>query len=205
MVTNLEVTVAAAKSAPTRQSAAERREAIVAAAIAHFAQDGYRAASTEAIARVAGISQPYLFRLFGTKRDLFLACHERIHAQVIEAFRAAAAAAEPGSRLMAMGGAYVALLEDRETLLFQMQSYAACADPEVQAQVRARYADLVGEVRELSGAGPADLWFFCSAGMLLNVVAALGIESLAGEEEWAARFIDPKPLLEEIREGMPPR
>ena len=60
----------------TRKSAEERREEIVAIAIEQFALNGYKGTSTEAIAREAGISQPYLFRLFKTKRDLFLACFE---------------------------------------------------------------------------------------------------------------------------------
>ena len=65
----------------TRKSAEERREEIVSAAFEHFAQSGYNGASTDAIARDAGISQPYLFRLFRTKRELFLACVDRAHGQ----------------------------------------------------------------------------------------------------------------------------
>ena len=70
-----------------RKSAEVRREEIVGIALRHFAEGGYHGTSTEAIAREAGISQPYLFRLFRTKRELFLACTERCFARVTGVFR----------------------------------------------------------------------------------------------------------------------
>ena len=176
----------AAERPRARKSAAERRDEIVAAAIEHFAVGGYAGTSTEAIARDAGISQPYLFRLFKTKRDLFLACHEVCHARIRDAFREAAAAAPPEGRLEAMGKAYVALLEDRAMLRFQMQSYAATADPEIRAQVRARYAELIQEVRRLTDAGPEALWSFFGSGMLLNVIASLDMPTVGDVDEWIA-------------------
>src|SRR3954471_24488034 len=126
-----------------RRSAEDRREEIVGIALRHFAEGGYHGTSTEAIAREAGISQPYLFRLFRTKRELFLACHREMHERIRGTFERAAAAAAPGEALKAMGTAYIGLLEDRQTLLFQMQSYAACSDPSIQASVRACYGKLV--------------------------------------------------------------
>src|ERR1700748_2782894 len=90
-----------------RRSAEERREEIVEIALRHFAKGGYHGTSTEAIAREAGISQPYLFRLFRTKRDLFVACCGRCYAKVTAVFADAAAAAPPEERLAAMGKAYV--------------------------------------------------------------------------------------------------
>lgn len=186
-------------STPPRRSAGERREDIIAEAIRHFARSGYNAASTDAIARDAGISQPYLFRLFGTKKDLFLACHQRVHERVVANFRRAAQGLEPVDRLMAMGAAYIELLADRDALLFQMQSYAACADPDIRAQVRARYVELIRDVREISEAGPADVWLFCSSGMLLNVIASLDLEAVAGEEPWLAQWLAPGELLAELR------
>src|SRR3954469_6985891 len=114
-----------------RMSAEERREAVLEVAVAEFARTGLHGTSTEKIAAGAGISHPYLFRLFGTKKELFLACmtvcHERLHGT----FTRAAAAAGAGDRLEAMGHAYGELLGDREMLLLQLQMYAACADPEV--------------------------------------------------------------------------
>src|SRR5918994_1078834 len=119
-----------------RKSAGERREEIVQIAFRHFAEGGYKGTSTEAIAREAGISQPYLFRLFRTKRELFLACVDTCFGQVIEVFREAAEEADE-DRLHAMGHAYSErLLPKRHALLFQMQAYAV-NEPEIRAHVRA--------------------------------------------------------------------
>ena len=182
-------------TAKKRRSAAERREELVEVALRHFASHGYVAASTDAIAAEAGISQPYLFRLFGTKRELFLACHDVAHGRVAETFRAAAQDAPADERLARMGMAYVELLADRDRLLFQLQSYAACGDPEIRERVRERYGALVREVEELSGA-PADaVWRFFATGMLLNLVAVLGLDEIADRDPWAARWCAPGDLV----------
>src|SRR5918993_1402289 len=108
----------------TRKSAEERREEILEVAVRHFAIGGLHGTSTEAIAREAGISQPYLFRLFHTKKELFLACVDRADGKVSEVFRRAAANAPEGERLQAMGRAYIEeLLPDRHAVLMQMQGY----------------------------------------------------------------------------------
>src|SRR5215216_7738823 len=105
--------MAAPDTTRTRKSAEERREEIIALAIQQFAIGGYRGTSTEAIAREAGISQPYLFRLFKTKRELFLACHDDSDARILETFRQAARGLPQEEVLPAMGRAYVELLSDR--------------------------------------------------------------------------------------------
>ena len=176
-----------------RKSADERREEIIEIAFRHFAEGGYNGTSTEAIAREAGISQPYLFRLFRTKRELFLACVDRCFAQVIAVFREAADEAEE-DRLHAMGHAYSErLLPNRHALLFQMQSYAASADPEIRERVRDGYSMLVREVRAISGASQDDVWRFFANGMLLNVVAALGLDEIAPREDWSADWCHSPP------------
>ena len=182
-------------SAPTRRSAEERRREIVEIAISHFAQHGYNGTSTDQVAREAGISQPYLFRLFGTKRELFLACHEVMHARIAGTFAEATRGLPREERMPAMAKAYADLLADRTSLLFQMQSYAASSDAEIQARVRERYADLVRQVAGATGAEPPELWSFFSSGMLLNVIAALNLEVLAPNEDWAACWVDPLTML----------
>ncbi len=184
----------------TRKSAEERREEIVAAAFQRFATEGYVAASTEAIARDAGISQPYLFRLFRTKKELFLACNERCMQRIRQGFRDAAQAVEPPGRLEAMGGAYIELLADRHLLLFQMQSYAACADPEIQAHVRRHYGEVVAEVTRLADAQPHEAWMFFAHGMLLNVIASLDLAAVADQDAWAAAWASPWELIGSVEE-----
>ena len=182
-----------------RKSAEERRDEIIGHAIRHFALGGYHGTSTEAIARDAGISQPYLFRLFKTKRELFLACYERANGRILDTFRAAAAGTEGDATLEAMGAAYVELLGDRNQLLFQMQAYAACSDPEIQRRVREGYGEVVREVTRLSGAPPEQVWQFCSQGMLLNVIASLDLPAIADRDEWAAAWCEPGELIRMTR------
>ena len=180
-------------AAPTRRkSADERREEILAVALERFAEGGYHGTSTEAIARDAGISQPYLFRLFRTKKALFLACSDRACEKVIAAFQGAAERAAPGHELEDMGHAYVnELLPDRHALLMLMQGYAAVADPEIQEHVRDGYGEVVEEVGRLSGASPDEVWSFFAHGMLLNIITALDLGKIADRNRWAKAWTEP--------------
>ena len=181
----------------TRKSAEERREEILAVAMRHFAIGGLHGTSTEAIAREAGISQPYLFRLFRTKKELFIACVDRADEKVRDAFRRAAAEAPEGERLKAMGHAYIdELLPDRHAVLMQMQGYVATSDPDIQAHVRSCFERLVAEVTELSGADEGSVWAFFAQGMLLNVTQSLDLEAIADESEWAAAWCQGPPTQE---------
>ena len=155
-----------------RQTAGERRETLVAAAVAEFAQRGFHGTPTEAIAKRAGISHAYLFRLFGTKKELFLACVDSCFERTIDAFRAAAAGED--DPLPAMGQAYVEMLGDRDLLLLQLHTYAASEDPEIRAKAREWYERVGDEVAALAGEHRAAR--FIGQGMLLNVVAALGLD-----------------------------
>ena len=139
-----------------RLSAAERRDSILEAAVVEFAEAGYEGTSTEDIARRAGISQPYLFRLFGTKKELFKATVSRCFRETLESFQRAAEGTRGEEALRAMGESYMEmLLTDRTRLRAQMQAYAACDDPEICAVVRDGYGDLVAYVQRVSGL-PAD-------------------------------------------------
>lgn len=159
-----------------RRWAEGRREEIVEIAIEHFAAGGFHGTSSKVIAKEAGISQPYLFRLFRTKRELFLACSDRACEKVLDAFRRAAADAPAGEELHAMGRAYVEeLLPDRHAILTMMQGYVAVSDADIQEHVRRRYGEVVNEVAELADAEPEQVWTFFANGMLLNIVAALGL------------------------------
>ncbi len=176
-------------AATTRQSAAERREEILDAALAEFAEHGYHGASTEAIARLAGISQPYVFRLFGTKQELFKAVTRRCFRETLELFQRAAEGKRGAEALDAMGNAYVErLLTDRKRLQAQMQAYAACDDPEICAVVREGYGDLVAYVERVSGLEPAVVSAFFAQGMLLNVFASMGL-TVGKAEPWADRLL----------------
>src|SRR3954465_12608022 len=129
---------------PQRKSAEERRDEILDAALVEFAQRGLHGASTDEIAKRAGISQPYVFRLFGTKKDLFKASVARCFRETLELFQRAAEGKRGEEARLAIGRAYQAQLEsDRTHLRAQMHAYVACEDPEIRALVRAGYGDLV--------------------------------------------------------------
>ena len=171
-----------------RKSADERREAVLEAALEEFAARVLEGASTEAIATKAGISQPYVFRLFGTKKELFMAVIGRCFRQTLELFQRAAEGKRGEAALKAMGDAYVnELLPDRTRLRAQMQAYAACEDDEIRTVVRDGYGDLVAYAERVSGLSPEAIGRFFATGMLLNVIASMGLQNL--EEPWAARLV----------------
>src|SRR5437763_8969753 len=114
--------------ATERKTAEERREEIGEAAFAEFAERGLHGTSTDAIARRAGVSQPYLFRLFGTKKELFIAAVNRCYRVTIETFMRAAEGKRGEEAFDAMGRAYMELLADRQKLRMQMHGHAACDD-----------------------------------------------------------------------------
>ncbi|MDQ6749934.1 MAG: TetR/AcrR family transcriptional regulator [Actinomycetota bacterium] len=181
--------MAAPSASSQRRTAEERREQVLEAALGAFAAQGLHGTSTEAIARRAGISQPYLFRLFGTKKELFLACARRCMDRTRETFRAAAETDGPEPILGRMGKAYIALLEDRELLLAQLQLQAACGDEEIRAVAREGYGELYREVERLSGASEDEVRLFFATGMLLNVAAAMDLPELADRGGWARRLM----------------
>src|SRR5213596_4196352 len=158
----------------TRLSAAERRDSILDAALLEFAERGYEGTSTEDIARRVGISQPYLFRLFGTKKELFKAAVARCFRETLERFQRAAEGRRGEEALQAMGEAYMDMLtNDRHRLRAQMQAYAACDDPDIRETVRNGYGDLVAYVERVSGTDPATIAGFFASGMLMNVLSSM--------------------------------
>ena len=177
----------------TRQTAEKRREAVLEAARHEFAQHGLHGASTEVIAKRAGISQPYLFRLFGSKKQLFLAVNDECFQRTLETFRKAAAGTSGKDALDAMGKAYMALIEDDRTMLQgQLQAYAASvSDDEIRESSARGYGRLVDFVETVSGADPRTVSSFFATGMLLNVLAAMDYTFTdAPRDSWAARLAE---------------
>src|ERR1700761_5652668 len=167
-----------------RMPAEQRRELVLGEAMAVFAVHGLAGTSTEDVARRAGISQPYLFRLFPTKRALFIELVERCFRRVREAFAAAAEDLTGEEALMAMAREYERLLEDRTLLLMQMQAYAACADPEIRDATRTGYKRLWEQTERLTGLPFQTVVDFFSVGMLMNVAAAMDLPSV--DERWTS-------------------
>jgi AcrR family transcriptional regulator len=179
------------KTSRQRVPSSERRDALIDAAVHEFAHGGLHGTPVDRIARRVGVAQPYVFSLFGSKRELFLAAAERGFELIADAFTKAAAEFDPQLALpdtdvlTAMGNAYVQLLSShRDYLMLQHHAYAACDDPVIRERVRGRYAQLVAHVERLSGAEPERIDEFFRYGMWLNVAAAMGVEDLSVGCEW---------------------
>jgi AcrR family transcriptional regulator len=180
-----------------RVPASERRDALIEAAVHEFARGGLHGTPVDRIARRVGVAQPYVFALFGSKRELFLAAVERGFEVIGNTFTAAARAFDPDTAppevdvLRAMGLAYRQLLtEQREYLMLQLQSYAACDDPVIRDRVRHLFARLTRHVQDLSGSEPEAIDEFFRYGMWLNTAAAMGVEDLSVACEWVSQEPD---------------
>jgi AcrR family transcriptional regulator len=168
---------AAPTSKRTLSTAEERREAVLEAGMAVFADRGFLGTPTTEVAKAAGISQAYLFRLFPTKSDLVVAVIGRSNERLLATMTAALAKAKANDTppFETMGEAYSELLEDRTMLLTQVHQHAAAASmPEVAQASRAMFEKLYELVGDATGAGPEELHKFFATGMLINVMAAIG-------------------------------
>ncbi|WP_198539343.1 TetR/AcrR family transcriptional regulator [Streptomyces graminilatus] len=173
-----------------RMSAEERRESVIRAAIAEFAQSGYYGTSTEAIAKRVGVSQPYLFRLFPGKKAMFAAASQRCMGDVCRVFEEAAEGLEGEEALHAMANAYTQLItEHPERLQMQLQTYVAVAAAEAEGDhefgevVRAGWMKIWDTVQVPIG---DETTSFLAYGMLINTLAAMGFP--AGHRVWQGMF-----------------
>jgi AcrR family transcriptional regulator len=175
-----------------RMTADERRAQLLRISAEEFARTGLHGTSAETIARRADISQPYIFRIFGTKKELFLNVLEGSFDKIVESFELAARERAGSEALLAMGHRYRALLEDRDFLLIQLQGFAASDDAEVRDAVRRGYGRMWATLQELSGADAQTIKRFLALGMMLNGMAAMDLANY--DEPWAAAFMVPLPL-----------
>jgi AcrR family transcriptional regulator len=178
-----------ATRARTRRTAEERREAVLASALHEFATKGLYGASTQAIARGAGISEAYLFRLFGTKHGLYLATARRSMALIHDTMVAASAGLSGHAALQAMGAAYRRLLaENGDVLKMQSQCLVTADDPAIRAELRDRWRALTEHVERASGADSATISRFFAIGMLLNNLTSMRV--FEEPEPWSQRLLD---------------
>ncbi len=157
---------------------------VLSAAITEFAKSGYAGTSTESIAARAGISQPYLFRLFGTKKELFIATHAQVGDRIVKELTEASRGLNGEDAMHAMGIAYVQLMQDRELLQVQMHGYAAAtSDPDIAAACRKVFEVLWFKVHDEFGFTPEMIQEFFANGMLMSVMSAINLLSV--DEIWA--------------------
>jgi AcrR family transcriptional regulator len=176
--------------ATERKTKEVRREEILDAALIEFAARGLHGASTEDIAKRAGISQPYVFRLFGTKKELFRAVIARCFRETLEMFQRSAEGLRGKDALDAIGNAYIEQLSaDSVRLRGQMQAYAACDDPDLRETVREGFGDLVAYAERVSGLPAEQISQFFAMGMFLNVFASMG-QIGDNADPWAIRLLE---------------
>lgn len=164
-----------------RMSAEERRESVVRAAVAEFARKGFHGTSTEAIARRVGVSQPYLFRLFRNKKEIFVAASLRAVDDTRLVLEEAARGLSGEKALHAMANAYARLVaEHPETLHMQMQTYVTVAAIEAEGDhafahaVRTGWTRLWQTVHRPLGTDTGSTTAFWAHGMLINTLTAMG-------------------------------
>lgn len=171
-----------------------RRQQVREIAAEEFARAGLHGVSTESIARRAEITQAYIFRMFGTKRALFLEVVVSAFDRITEGMRQAAGTKTGLDALARMGTRYNEMLADRTSLLLQLQGFAACGDPDVRDVVRDSFGRMWVTVAETTGLDPVTVKAFLAFGMLLNNGAALQVAEL--DEPWA------KGVRTRIRHGL---
>ena len=171
-----------------RKSAEERRDEILDAAVTEFAQNGLHGTSTDRIAERAGLSQPYLFRLFGTKKELYLATSQRAIDHLYDVFAAESRGKTGMDALHAMGAAYESVMADRNRLMLMLKCWASCDDPEICEAVRGAWRDLVDLAERASGESPEVVSTFFSKGAMLTILMAM--EAFTRPEPWSNRLIE---------------
>ncbi|MEU4804857.1 TetR/AcrR family transcriptional regulator [Actinosynnema sp. NPDC023587] len=169
-------------------TADERRETVLRTALGAFGAKGYYGTTTGEVAKAAGISQAYVYRLFPDKAALFLAVVERCFTRIRESLGEGVARAEgsaPEVVLHAMGEVYTRLIaEDNALLLVQMHAQcAAISEPAVRELLRRGYARTVEYVRGVSGAGEEQVRQFFARGMLCHLVVA--VDASGVDAPWA--------------------
>jgi AcrR family transcriptional regulator len=167
-----------------RMSGLDRRLQVLEIAAEEFAAAGLHGTSAEVIARRAGITQAYVFRIFGTKKALFLDVMTAAFDRMTDGMRDAAADHTGLDALARMGARYNEMLADRTSLLLQLQGFAACGDEEVRDIVRGCFGRMWQTVAGISGLDAVTVKAFLAFGMLLNNGAALQVAEL--DEPWAS-------------------
>ena len=188
----------------TRMKAADRRELILAAATAVFGAKTYVGTTTDEVARAAGVSQPYVVRLFGTKEKLFIAVIERAYGRLIDEFRRALPGDADG-RAERMGRAYTGLLAERGMLPVIANSTALGGEAEIGKVARAGFSDIWRFIRDEAGFTAEETREFMATGMLINAIVGLRLTGDYGNEVSATEVLDTcfPDAVEKVRAFLP--
>lgn len=172
----------------SRKTAPERRESILRAAADVFGRRGYVGATTDQIAKAAGISQPYVVRLFGSKEALFLAVLTNAKDELLADFRAGLAEARAAGSgiegtLASLGDRYVELARRRGVHLSLLQAFVQGSDPVIGAAARAGYLEIWHFLRDEADLTVELARDFLGQGMLLSVLLSVDMPVLDGDAD----------------------
>jgi AcrR family transcriptional regulator len=156
-----------------RMASDERRELVLKAATEVFGQRGYAGTTTDQVAAAAGVSQPYVVRIFGTKEKLFLAVLQRALDVMMVAFRRALSEEPELPIAQRMGRAYIDLLQDRGLLLSLMHGFVLGADPEIGRVARCGFLEVYKFLKAEAGLDSVEAAEFLAHGMLLNTLVGI--------------------------------
>jgi AcrR family transcriptional regulator len=157
-----------------RMSSEERREQIISAALAVFGARGYEGTTTDDVARTAGVSQPYVVRLFGTKESLFLAAMQFALDELMRVFRLALADESSGKPVeKRIGHAYVDLLTVRGLHQTLSHAYLLGGHPVIGPAARRGFAQVWQFFRDEAGLDADETQKFLAEGMLINVMIGM--------------------------------
>jgi TetR/AcrR family transcriptional regulator len=154
-------------------AASDRRELVLTAATTVFGERGYAGTTTDRVALAAGVSQPYIVRMFGTKEKLFLAVLQRALDIMMTAFRRALAEKSDIPVHERMGHAYADLLTDRGLLLSLMHGFVLGSDPEIGKLARYGFLEVYNFLKVDAGITPVDAADFLAQGMMLNTLVGI--------------------------------
>jgi len=183
------------KATPTeRMPSGERRELILASATEVFGERGYAGATTDGIARAAGISQAYVVRMFGSKETLFIEVLNRSLMRLVAEFRAVIAAhrasGDDDAELpMKLGVSYIDMIADRGILLSLMQSFAQGHDRVIGEAARCGFLDIYRLLRDEAGLSPEDANLFLAQGMLMNTLLGMQLQTSYGDDPAATELL----------------
>ncbi|MVU83611.1 TetR family transcriptional regulator [Nocardia sp. ET3-3] len=164
-----------------------RREAVLDAAITEFAKTGFHGTPINTVAATAGISPAYVFKLFPSKIELFVAALDRCFERVEESLATGAARVEGGTPeqvLHEMGGAYAELIADKSLLMLQVHALSAADVPDIAAAYRRGLRRITEFAETRSGATGEQVQHFMAYGQLCHLITTLGLD--AAEGPWAA-------------------
>ncbi len=171
----------------TLSTADDRREAVIASAIAVFSRSGYLGTPIAAVAADADISPAYVFKLFPGKESLFVAaldrCFELVE-QALDRGTRTVAGGTPDEILDAMGLAYAELIADRSLLMLQVHAQSASDVPEIRDALRRGLARVTRFATARSGADEAAVQRFIAYGQLCHLVVTLDLDAVP--DAWAA-------------------